>query len=70
MSEENSDGWIFVKRCVFFAVGLFFAFTPLYWVLAQAREWSTGMTILSVIGAGFCALGLLGNRKLVGKADF
>ena len=70
VSEENSDGWIFFKRCVFSAVGLFSGFTPLYWVLVRDREWSTGMTILCIIGAGFFALGLFGTRKLISKADF
>ena len=70
MSEKNSDGWIFFKRCVFSALGLFFGFTPLYWVLVRDRAWSTGMTILCVIGAGFFALGLFGSRKLISKADF
>jgi hypothetical protein len=70
MSQEYSGGWIFFKRCVFCAVGLFFTATPLFWVFVRDREWSTGMTVLCIIGAGFFALGLLGSRKLISKPDF
>jgi hypothetical protein len=70
LGEGNSDGWILLKRCVFSAFGFFLVSTPLFWALVRDREWSTGMTIMFVIGAGFLAFGLFGSRKLVNKADF
>jgi len=69
-TEDNSDGWISFKRCAFSLFGLFTGFAPLYWVVVRDREWSTGMTIGCVLGAGFVVFGLFGSRKLISKADF
>jgi len=67
--EPDSDGWILFKRCVFCAIGVAAVAAPLFWVLVRDREWSLGMTVMCVLGAGFLALGLFGSRRLVSKAD-
>jgi hypothetical protein len=68
-SQPPDDGWIFFKRIVICIVGLFFIAAPLR-TFARDREWSNGMAIVMVIGIAFFALGIFGNRNLIGKADF
>jgi hypothetical protein len=68
-AQPDGDGWILFKRWLFCGIGFFFAATPVYWVSERDREWSLGMTIMCVLGAGFFALGMFGSRRLVDEAD-
>jgi hypothetical protein len=69
LPKPESDGWILFKRCVFSAIGGTALAAPLFWVLVRDREWSSGMTVMCVLGAGFLALGLFGSRRVVSEAD-
>jgi hypothetical protein len=60
---------IFLKRWVFSVIGLLGMSGPLYWALERDHAWSGGMTVLSVIGAVFLALGMFGTRGVVNEAD-
>jgi hypothetical protein len=67
--EQVSDSWILFKRWVFCAIGVFAVAAPIFWVYFRDREWSTGMTVSCILGAGFFALGLFGSRRMINEAD-
>jgi hypothetical protein len=67
--EKVSDSWILFKRWVFCTFGVFAVAAPIFWVLFHDREWSIGMTVSCILGAGFFALGLFGSRRVINEAD-